>query len=175
MIGQHIARHIRSNLVAYFALFLALGGSSVAATTALLPTNSVGSRQVIDHSLLRQDFKPGQLLRGPRGPRGAQGPTGPKGEAGPSMTLVVNTADAVAGGLNGTIVSALAQCPAGTTVVGGGFSKLNVPGVSVVVDESRPDESNNGWLVLVHGENSGMPAAVPQFHAYARCARLAAP
>jgi hypothetical protein len=175
MIGQHIARHIRSNLVAYLALFLALGGSSVAATTALLPTNSVGSRQVIDHSLLRQDFKLGQLLRGPRGPRGAQGPTGPKGEAGPSMTLVVTTAEGIAGGLNGTNVSAFARCPAGTTVVGGGFSKLQNPGVSLFVDVSQPDESQNGWAVVVHGESNGMPAAVPQIHAYARCARLAPP
>jgi len=63
--------HIRSNLVAYVALFVALGGTSVAATKALLPANSVGTRQVIDRSLLRQDFKPGQLPRGARGPRGS--------------------------------------------------------------------------------------------------------
>jgi hypothetical protein len=65
--------HIRHNLVAYVALLFALSGSSYAAATKLLPPNSVGTRQVINHSLLKKDFKPGQLPRGPQGPTGPQG------------------------------------------------------------------------------------------------------
>src|SRR5439155_13211207 len=44
-----------------------------------------GTRQVINHSLLKADFKPGQLprgLRGESGPAGANGDTGPSGPAG---------------------------------------------------------------------------------------------
>jgi len=38
---------------------------------------------VIDHSLLGQDFRRGQLPRGPRGPRGGKGPMGLHGPTGP--------------------------------------------------------------------------------------------
>jgi hypothetical protein len=75
-------------VIAVGALFVALGGGAYAATA--LPANSVGTQQlkdnavtsakVRDHSLLKKDFKPGQLPAGPRGRRGltgAPGPTGP--------------------------------------------------------------------------------------------------
>ena len=65
-------------VIACVALLLALGGVSWAATT--LPRNSVGtaqlknnavtSRKVKNHSLLRADFKSGQIPRGPAGPAG---------------------------------------------------------------------------------------------------------
>src|SRR6266567_2563381 len=57
------------------------------AAATLLPSNSVGTKQVIDHSLLKVDFKAGQLprgLRGLRGPRGLQGPQGAQGLQGPA-------------------------------------------------------------------------------------------
>jgi Collagen triple helix repeat (20 copies) len=74
-----------AGVIACLALAIALGGSAFAATM-LAPKNSVGSAQVINGSLLKKDFKPGQLQRGPRGPEGwpgAAGPTGPAGPAGP--------------------------------------------------------------------------------------------
>jgi hypothetical protein len=77
----------RQNLVAYLALFVALGGTSYAASSKLLPKNSVGTQQVVDHSLRKTDFKSGQLPRGPQGlpgAAGAPGPTGPQGSAGPA-------------------------------------------------------------------------------------------
>jgi hypothetical protein len=67
-------------VVALIALFVALGGTGYAVSQ--LPANSVGTAQVKDHSLLRKDFKRGQLLRGPIGPRGAQGPEGEEGPEG---------------------------------------------------------------------------------------------
>src|SRR4051794_31024071 len=85
---SEVASHVRRNLVAYLALFVALSGTGYAATTSLLPRNSVGTQQVIDHSLLKKDFKAGQLpsatagLRGPAGPQGAAGAQGPNGETG---------------------------------------------------------------------------------------------
>ena len=42
-------RHVRNNLVAYLALFVALGGTSYAAIT--IPRNSVGARQIRNHSI----------------------------------------------------------------------------------------------------------------------------
>jgi hypothetical protein len=80
-------------VVACVALLLALGGVSWAATalprnsvgTAQLKNNAVTSRKVKNRSLLRVDFKNGQIPRGARGPAGPAGPTGaagPKGATG---------------------------------------------------------------------------------------------
>lgn len=82
---KQLGIHIRSNLIAYVALFVALTGTSYAAGNSLLAANSVGTRQVVDRSLLARDFKAGQLPRGARGRTGlvgAQGPAGPVGSQG---------------------------------------------------------------------------------------------
>jgi hypothetical protein len=47
--------HFRTNLVAYLALFVALGGTSYAAVT--LPANSVGTRQLKNNSITPIKFK----------------------------------------------------------------------------------------------------------------------
>jgi hypothetical protein len=83
-------KHLRRNLVAYLALFAALGGTSYAAIK--LPRNSVGKAQirrnavtsakVRDRSLLARDFKKGQLPAGPQGDTGPQGPAGQDGAPG---------------------------------------------------------------------------------------------
>ena len=75
-------------VVACVALTVALGGTGYAAT--VLPRNSVGSAQVKNNSLLRQDFKQGQLQRGPAGPAGPAGAAGP---AGPAARWAVVRAD----------------------------------------------------------------------------------
>ena len=67
-----------ANVTATMALVVALGGTSYAAIK--LPANSVTSKQVKDKSLLKKDFKTGQL---PAGKAGAAGPAGPVGPAGP--------------------------------------------------------------------------------------------
>lgn len=87
-----------ANVMATIALFLALGGGAYAAIT--LPKNSVGTKQlkknavvsskVKNQSLLKRDFKAGQLprgSRGPQGPQGLQGLQGPKGDQGPAGTV----------------------------------------------------------------------------------------
>jgi hypothetical protein len=71
-----------AGVIACLALAIALGGSAFAATM-LVPKNSVGSAQVINGSLLKKDFKRGQLPRGPQGPQGQQGPAGQQGPPGP--------------------------------------------------------------------------------------------
>jgi hypothetical protein len=102
-----------SMVVAFIALLVALGGTGYAATQ--LPNNSVGSKQLKNNavtakkikqgavtakkikqgavnsnkvkngSLLRADFKAGEVPAGPQGaqgPAGSQGPQGPKGDTG---------------------------------------------------------------------------------------------
>jgi hypothetical protein len=71
-------------VIACAALLFSLAGTSYAAYTQLLPRNSVGTAQVRDFSLLRKDFRRGQVPAGPRGRVGATGPAGPAGAAGPA-------------------------------------------------------------------------------------------
>jgi hypothetical protein len=88
-----IASYIKRHHVALFALFFALGGTAFAAGNALLPGNSVGTKQVINGSLQANDLSKTARTalkgnRGPTGPaglagaRGAQGATGATGATG---------------------------------------------------------------------------------------------
>ena len=97
-------------VVASAALLIALGGTSIAAVTAL-PKNSVGTAQLKDsavvtaklknsavtsvkvqnRSLLAQDFAPGQIPPGPSGPQGPAGPAGPPGVAPPGYIANVSS------------------------------------------------------------------------------------
>jgi hypothetical protein len=78
-------------IVACVALAVALGGVSYAASqlpansvgTPQLKANAVNSSKVLNGSLLKADFKPGQA---PVGPTGPTGPTGAKGDPGPPAT-----------------------------------------------------------------------------------------
>jgi hypothetical protein len=57
-----------ATVIATVALAVALGGTGYAAS--VLPANSVGTAQVIDNSLLKKDFKAGQIPAGKPGPAG---------------------------------------------------------------------------------------------------------
>jgi hypothetical protein len=77
-------RFLRRNTIALLALFLALGGTTYAASSAF-PKNSVGSKQVINGSLQTLDMskKARKALKGNRGLRGLRGAAGPQGPQGP--------------------------------------------------------------------------------------------
>jgi hypothetical protein len=127
-----VSRHLGRNLIAYVALLFALSGTSYAAATTLLPANSVGTKQVINHSLLRQDFKSGTLLRGPRGPSGANGADGAAGPMGPAgiaqIGAVAGPAAAMCanGGGGCQVGSSTATCPTGTVALGGGWTSDSI-------------------------------------------------
>jgi hypothetical protein len=79
-------------IVACLALAISLGGTAVAAVTAALPRNSVGTLQLKNNavtsakvkngSLAAADFASGALRPGPAGPQGPAGPGGPQGAKG---------------------------------------------------------------------------------------------
>jgi hypothetical protein len=87
---KHVPHPSPALVIACAALAVALGGVGYAAT--VIPRNSVGilqlkpnsvnSAKVLNGSLLRADFKAGQVPRGARGPVGPAGPAGPAGAAG---------------------------------------------------------------------------------------------
>lgn len=122
-------------------------------------------------------------VQGPPGPAGPQGPAGPTGATGPagavgppgptgpagvsgweqvsSLPVVVNA---------GASRGALARCPAGKVVVGGGFAS---PGAGTVVVESRPvpptlSDPGSGWGWTVWARNPSGPDSL--LTAYALCA-----
>jgi hypothetical protein len=130
---HHAVQHLRRHGVAYLALFVALSGTSYAAVATRLPANSVGTAQVINHSLLKKDFKAGQLPRGARGPAGARGAVGAAGPVGPAGPAGAAGAQGPPGPVSLTYafsadtalpdlsqVDAVATCPAGMVVTGGG-------------------------------------------------------
>ena len=92
MLGRLLSHLSYANVVSTICLFVVLGGTAYAATS--LPVNSVGEAQlkanavssvkVQDGSLLRKDFRAGQLLTGQRGPAGPVGATGAPGAQGPA-------------------------------------------------------------------------------------------
>jgi Collagen triple helix repeat (20 copies) len=77
-------RFLRRNTIALLALFLALGGTTYAASTGLIGKNSVASPQVVNGSLQTKDLskKARKALKGNRGPRGLTGAPGAQGDRG---------------------------------------------------------------------------------------------
>jgi hypothetical protein len=174
--------------VAFLALLVSLGGTSYAVVQ--LPRDSVGSTQlkrsavtsskVKDGSLLRRDFRAGQLPRGRRGLTGERGPAGAQGPPGPANVTVrvgpegVGGMAAAQGSPAATSVTALASgvqsglatvsCPSGQKATGGGGFSLD----GFLVD-SRPDPAPGtptGWQAEAE-VSGGAPAFV---QAYVICA-----
>ena len=161
---RRIGRFVRQNMIALLALFLALGGTSFAAAKSVLPANSVGTRQVINHSLQKIDFANGQLPRGQRGAQGlagARGPTGaagvkgdagPKGDEGPPGPVALLYRNSGAHSLPaGQTATQQVTCPPDWFAVGGG-----VIGGTVTVKSSDqlglpewPTNPGSGWTVTV--------------------------
>jgi hypothetical protein len=90
-LGRSFFLYVRRHHLALLAMFVALGGTSVAATNALIARNSVASPQVVNGSLLRADLAKQTInaLKGNRGPRGLEGPKGATGAQGPAADSTV--------------------------------------------------------------------------------------
>src|SRR3954451_8203606 len=130
-------RPSHATVVAYVSLFVAVGGTSVAAVTiannavvsssikdgqvktADLGANVVTSAKVKAGSLLASDLKAGALpagIAGPQGPAGAAGPAGPPGVKGdPGTSGAPGAAGTV--GVNGAATRVRARMPAGDIAV----------------------------------------------------------
>jgi hypothetical protein len=94
-----IASYLKRHHVALFALFFALGGTAFAAGNALLPGNSVGTKQVINGSLQANDLSKTArtALKGNRGPTGPAGPAGARGAQGATGATGATGAQGVQG------------------------------------------------------------------------------
>jgi hypothetical protein len=110
-------RFLRRNTIALLALFLALGGTTYAASTALIGKNTVASPQVVNGSLQTKDLsaKARTALKGNRGPRGFTGAAGAPGVAGAAGAKGATGAQGIQG----------IQGPAGTAVA---YAHVNADG-----------------------------------------------
>ncbi len=117
-----------ANVTATLALIIALGGTSYAAIK--LPKNSVTSATVKDRSLLKKDFRSGQLPRGktgkpgPAGAAGAPGAAGGAGGGGAAVFQRVEAAEAIVVGSAPQVVQSM-SLPAGSWVVTAKFVAEN--------------------------------------------------
>jgi hypothetical protein len=161
-VGGRIVRrtleHLRRNLVAYIALFLALSSGGYAAATKLLPRNSVGTRQVINHSLQRVDLKRGTL---------------------PGLLVVTETSveKQVGPASASGPVEVTALCPRGQVAIGGGWRFSDKPQEVILADVVASRRVAGGWLVKVavfQGAGPPAPAPIHTFIVYAYCIRGAA-
>ena len=127
--------------IASVALLLALGGTGIAAVTAL-PRNSVGTPQlragavtsakVRNGSLLGVDFRPGALPVGPAGPQG------PAGISAREDILAETATD------SSSPKAVRANCSAGKKVIGGGVEVGGTGRSRVSVTENLP-AGDNAW------------------------------
>jgi hypothetical protein len=148
-------------VLASAALLVALGGTSYAAMT--LPAKSVGTKQlknnavtslkVKNHSLLKADFKAGQL---PAGATGATGPTGAAGATGPAGPFpdALPTGKTIRGAYNmgGTAAAANALATASVSFV---FPLTTAPTVKIVLQGAAAPSECPG--------NATSPQAQPGF------------
>ena len=154
-------------VVAMIALAVALGGTGYAAVS--LPTNSVGPRQIQSNavtspkvrngSLLKVDFKKGQLPAGPRGPAGSPGPPGPKGatgQQGPAGPFPdsLPSGKTIRGAFNIGGQAAIASALANTSI-SFIYTFANAPTVKIVLQGTAPPAECPG--------NATTPQASPGF------------
>jgi hypothetical protein len=176
---MHLVKRLKASpalVVASLALLVSLTGTSVAAVDQLLPRGSVGTLQLKNNavttkkvkngSLLRADFKRGQIPAGARGPAGPTGPTGPAGPAGAAGA-------AGATGPAGTAYAFAEVQPSGTLIAGRfkGLTQANVtsPGDAVCFNGLNPAPSHvqvsrqgsssvPGVAMYIMGASDGCPA-----------------
>jgi hypothetical protein len=163
MLSKLRGRLTYANVMATIAVFVALGGTSVAAVS--LKRNSVGSAQVKNGSitgndvknnslsgtditsLTSKDFKGGKLPQGTQGATGARGPAGPAGATNVAIRTGTTT---IPNGVTGA-TSAHADCQAGERAVGGGADLSadyddDIPGASKPL--AGPAGAPNAWYAV---------------------------
>ncbi len=167
-----------ATIIASFALLVALTGTGVAAVSAI-PRNSIGTAQLKNSSvtsskvknftLLRADFKPGQIPAGPTGARGPQGPAGPAGAPG---IAALERQDVVTTTTNVNVKTISAVCPTGKRVIGGGARVTGAGASRVSINEAFPDSDGTKFNGVAREVTA--TALTWALQVYAMCATVAA-
>jgi hypothetical protein len=163
-----------ANIIATLALFVALGGTSVAAVSY------INGRQIRPHSIPKNRLTHRAITqlkanRGPRGLRGARGPAGPVGPTGPGPVVLAYAGSGTRPLPAGKESVAVAMCPPGMVVTGGGGITAGSPsftntGVNISASawaSSREGGPPDEWWVAANNAS----ASDTTFSATATCAR----
>lgn len=164
--------------VACVALLVALGGTSIAAETALAPgsvttaairNGAVTTTKLHSNAVTLSKLAPSARIPGPKGDPGTNGTNGTNGTPGVSGLVVVTGTDVTlppnAGG------TAHVSCPAGKTALAGGVDS-NAAFGAVADSYPSPDrygDTDQGWSVSVKAP----PGGTEIFHAIVICANVA--
>lgn len=136
-----------------------------AVKSSKLAPNTVRTGQVVNSSLLVEDFKPGQLPAGPKGDKGDKGNKGDRGPAGISGREIVRASRVIPAN---TQSSVQATCPTGKKVLGGAASVQGVPtGVSIHTQLTEGGNSSSYDAILTNTS-----ATSRQLNATAICATV---
>lgn len=136
-----------------------------AVTSSKIAPNSVRTGQVVNGSLLSDDFKAGQLPQGPKGDKGDRGERGPAGISG--YEIVSRTISVPAN----TVTALQPTCPAGKKVLAGTQYTQGTGSATGVFFQAQfaGGTNNNIYNVVVTNTN----ASARTVHAQATCARVA--
>ena len=141
-----------------------------AVTVDKLAANAVTAGQVKNGSLLKEDFKSGQLPAGPPGPQGPPGPRGAPGAKGAPGIGDLQRVDSATSSSSSNSKAVVATCPSGKRVIGGGAQVTGSGANKVSINQSFPDSNGDRW----NGNAVEVVAtgASWQLHAYALCATV---
>ena len=155
MLSKLSIRLTTAHLIAFVALFFAIGGPSFAAnavgnaarliTGKQIKNSSITAADVKDGSLLLADFKGGQLPPGPVGPTGPMGPggsQGPKGDTGAAGHDGTNGTNGT-NGANGTSVTSTPE-PPGANCATGGAKFTSASPATYACNGAKGDPGTNG-------------------------------
>jgi hypothetical protein len=144
-----------SFVLAIVALVVALGGTATAARTL------IGSKDIANGAIKARHIAPDAVTLAKIAPaargalRGTSGPQGPVGPSGPAGGFDLNKISRVVGAevtiLPGQLGTALAACPLGHKVVGGGFVTI---GFDQTIFASAPSIDGTTWIVLLDNQNA---------------------
>jgi hypothetical protein len=173
-------------IVAMLALLVALTGTSVAATSALITGKNIKNGSITGMDVKNKSIGVADLARKARGAPGARGPSGPAGPQGPAGARGDTGAAGAKGdpGISGYEIVSLASvsdstspkrvdapCPSGKRVIGGGVILVprGVP-TGIVVTIDSPDIGQTSWTG--EAEETAAYAGAWQIHTRAICANV---
>ena len=149
-----------ATIIASVALFFSLAGTGLAASKYLITSTKQIKPSVI-HALKGADGSRGpQGPAGAQGSQGAQGAQGPAGAAGTFNASDVTTVSGASQNIDaGASANFAAQCPAGDTVIAGGWlATSGTPNVSV---EGDAPSGTTGWSVTLKNNDTGSATPSP--------------
>jgi len=162
-------------VVSVIALFVALGGTSLAAANLingkLIKANSIPKNRLTKRAI--QSLHGARGAQGPQGPKGATGLQGPQGAqgiqgipglAGYQIVRVDGSMAATDVGGSGT-----ATCPTGKNAIGGGAYDFNE---RLTIEQSYPSADGKSWNATWAGVNGEQAGATSQITVEAVCATV---